>query len=306
MVEPNRFVVTGATGWVGRSVLHQLQQQIAAKQFNQQVLAFGRLENQIHSSAYADQDAITIPIHPLNRLPDMLEGMTNTAIIHTAFVTRDRIEQAGLANYIKLNTEISDLLSNALQRIRNGRVIVTSSGAAAAVAQSEPSPELLAENPYAVLKLEEERRLCAVAETQVLRIYALTGRFIRDPHVFAIGDFLQCVPGRKAIQVRAPFPVVRGYGHAGDIAKFAIAWLTSGQPAAAPLATISHQISLLGLATRITQLYDLPPVVCPLAMTGKPDIYTHSSEDYLMSLRQYGISPLPLDAQIDDTLTGIV
>ena len=43
----DKIYVTGATGWVGKTFMHELQSIIPAGEFNQKVIAFGSKENKV-------------------------------------------------------------------------------------------------------------------------------------------------------------------------------------------------------------------------------------------------------------------
>ena len=81
------FIVTGATGWVGRNFLHELQKIYSAEIFNKSVLAFGSRKTVIKSTAYLGNQII-IPIFPLKSINEYIESKNNLKIIHTAFLTR--------------------------------------------------------------------------------------------------------------------------------------------------------------------------------------------------------------------------
>ena len=51
-----KFYVTGATGWVGRTFLHELQSIIPPQEFNKKVFAFGSKLTTIKSTNYPDKD----------------------------------------------------------------------------------------------------------------------------------------------------------------------------------------------------------------------------------------------------------
>ena len=81
-------------------------------------------------------------------------------------------------------------------------------------------------NPYAALKQEEEqlwRRSGAVRMATVFGVYAASGRFIKDPKVFALSDTSRALAGEQ-IEIRSERPVLclRACGH--DDAVFGRCW----------------------------------------------------------------------------------
>ena len=95
-----------------------------------------------------------------------------------------------LRRFIETNKQITSAVSEFLKKSKNSRVVNISSGAATAIEEKKRSAFRNESDSYGVLKLDEEYTLTALSTTQVFRIYALTGRFIRDPQIFAIGDLL--------------------------------------------------------------------------------------------------------------------
>ena len=53
------YIVTGATGWVGKNLLHCLQKIIDRRQFNNEVFCFANKKRKISSTAYREK--IEIP-----------------------------------------------------------------------------------------------------------------------------------------------------------------------------------------------------------------------------------------------------
>ena len=69
MFENNeKFIITGASGWVGKNFLHELQKVYSPNFFNQNVFAFGSKKQVIESTAYSNKDKIQIPIYPISQL----------------------------------------------------------------------------------------------------------------------------------------------------------------------------------------------------------------------------------------------
>ena len=161
-------------------------------------------------------------------------------------------------------------------------------------------------DPYGVLKSEEERRLSEIAQTLVLRAFAVSGRFIRDPEQFALGDFLLRALAGMPIAIKAPMPVIRGYGHTGDMVNLAFRWLWSDHlPPAHPIAAASQQVELLELATLISSLYDLETPYSAIDTRLFPNRYTADPLPYVNMLQEFGIVPRSLEEQIFDTAIGV-
>jgi nucleoside-diphosphate-sugar epimerase len=297
------FLVTGATGWVGRSVLHELQKLIPAACFNDRVYAFGSKPGTIFSTAYLKNSEITIPIYPLLNISSFARSR-KIYVIHSAFLTKDRLPAYGYSSFVDTNRWITETICNALSIADESRVVEISSGAAALSAERGESCLDAAVDLYGFLKHAEEQILTEVTVTQVFRIYALSGRFIRDPLSFALGDFLISALNNSAISLNARGPVIRGYANASDVAKTALSWLMSQESSDAPISTITHTVSLKTLAAMITSIFQLPPFAT-YALTEPPNSYSDSPLAFLDKMFSYCLTPMTLEEQILDTATGL-
>jgi nucleoside-diphosphate-sugar epimerase len=300
-----RLVITGATGWVGRTALHELQRLLTPEEFQERVLAFASTPRQIPSTAYPKPEEISLSVQALESMPDLLKGCRNVALLHAAFLTKDRLDQVGIDAFIERNQTITATVCAAIADLPCVRVVAISSGAASQVDPQGDLEQQISTNPYGALKRREELRLAQVAPTQVLRLYALTGRFIRDPHAFAIGDFLLQAQRGQPIQLQSTAEVLRGYGHAGDITRTAWKWLAGEESPGPAIATVSQEISLLQLAETISEVYHLPPVAHKIDRSLPRSIYSAPRKPYEDVMQKHGEVPLSLEEQILDTALGV-
>jgi nucleoside-diphosphate-sugar epimerase len=290
------LVITGATGWVGRTAVEVLHRLLPQPLFAERVRLFASRAGALSVAGGH------YPVHPLQSLPELAAAEPLAAVLHTAFLTRDRLVSVGQEAYVATNRWITQQVAQALLLAPSARAVVISSGAAAA------DPSLLEHDPYGVLKREEERLLADLVPSLILRIYALSGRFIRDPKRFALGDFLLMALRHEPIRIQAPMPVLRSYGHAGDITALAWRWLLASDIAPFPslLAAVSFNSDLLSLAQRITELYQLPPVQSSIDAHALPNRYIADPQSFLAALAHYGMIPTSLDHQLHDTAAGLV
>ena len=298
--------VTGATGWIGRTALHELQRLLGPETFSRRVRAFASRSRTIASTGFTDGVERAISVTSLAELPELASREPIETLLHTAFVTREHVERVGVEAYISVNRGITDLVCRSLKASPSARAVLISSGAAAALDAVSCLEEHLHADPYGVLKREEERRLGELENTLVLRAYAVSGRFMRDPEHFALGNFLLRALDGLPIVIKAPMPVIRGYGHAGDMVNLAFRWLWSDRlPPAHPIAAVSQEVELLELASLISSLYDLPPTSSDIDASLAPNRYTADPMTYGKMLHELGIVPLSMEKQIFDTAVGL-
>ncbi len=300
------LVITGATGWVGRTAAHELQRLLSPDQFLRRVRLFASCPGSILSSGYTDVAPFLIPVFPLKDLADLASLEPLKAVLHTAFLTRDRVAQVGQDDYVATNRWITAQVASALTAAPNARAVVISSGAAA-VHDHDSGRDLVAD-PYGVLKWEEEQILSSLLPTSlVLRLYALSGQFIREPSRFALGDFLLKAMRKESIRLDAANPVLRSYANAGDIAALAWRWLLNGNAknSSKILAATSSTTNLFDLASLITRLYDLPPMQSNMDPAAAPNSYTADTEPFLLAMHDHDLVPMSMEHQVIDTFNGL-
>jgi len=298
-----KILVTGATGWVGRSFLHELQFIIPADKFNSTVVAFASSATSLFSTNYSQEERISIPVYPLSSIVEHSNGQ-HILLFHSAFLTKDRISSYGLDAFIEINQRITEIVFRCVQASASSRIACISSGAASNAEKEQNTSIATFSDPYGHLKRSEEVRLSKIADTQVFRIYALTGQFIRDPQVFAIGDFLLKALNNNPIKINSSFPVIRSYVSAHDVAKCALSWLMSSDEPQEPIGASTHILTLRSLAGLISEIYSLPPLESS-PFTDRPNSYCCSPIAFYQILSRYDIKPLSMIEQILDTARGV-
>ena len=298
------IVVTGATGWVGRNFLHQLQLQFPHSIYKDKVLAFGSKSQIINSTAYNSIEKIKI--HPLSSMNKLLKKKKNLSFIHTAFLTRDKIKYYGIKKYIKTNREITKIVKDTLMSCPDSKSVIISSGAATNHDKEKSLCNSIFQDPYGCLKIEEENSLKTVSNCLILRLYALTGRFIRDPNIFAFGNFLLSAKKGNPIIIRSANKVIRSYGYAEDIAKVSINWLLSNKILKNKfIFAASHTLDLLNLAEKISNIYNLPKPICNYNKNLPSNDYTCITDNYINLLKDYNLEATKLVDQIKNSFLYI-
>jgi len=290
------IIVTGASGWIGRTILDQLAQLLPQEELITRLRAFSSQADLIHLD-----DGQSIATQPLTYLPAMAAHEGCAFLLHTAFLTPDRCPAIGHESYAAINRSITKLVESAISASPSVRVVHFSSGAAA-FAESKQALSSAATQLYGALKLEEERSFQSIAPTLILRIYALSGRHMREPRRYALGDFIDQALLGKPIQIQSIRPVVRGYVHADCLAELAIRWLLSDL--AAPhkaLNAVTHEVNLIDLARCVAAVFGGLGVRVPDQSAHNPSIYIGNPERCLAMIKILGIRVPSLEDQIRDT-----
>lgn len=293
------WVLTGASGWFGRTALWEYERLFGPEALRQEVLPFASRVKSIDFGS---------PMGPIQAvsLEDLDRIQHATGLIHLAFLTRDRLPVIGVERYIQINRAITARIENFLHRNPSVPIITTSSGAAAVLDGQKPD---LYGNPYATLKQEEERlwlRNGTSRKAAVFRVYAASGRFIKDPSIFALSDFLAKAKAGQQIQVYSKRPVIRSYVHVGTLMR--LFWAMLREPLAQSVLQVDacmDTFSLVDLAKIISRLWNLPEPLFSIDPSLGEDRYEADCRPFRDLLLYYHIAPLKLEEQLREAAADL-
>lgn len=297
---PGPILLTGASGWFGRTALWEYENLLGPEALRREVLPFASAPRTIDFGS---------PHGPVRALPleEIQHAPQARGLLHLAFLTRERLAIEGLDAYIQKNRAITAAVAALIERSPTMPIITTSSGAAAALDGREPDLE---GNPYATLKQEEEalwRRQAHQRMAVVFRVYAASGRFLKDPKIFALGDFIAQAQAGQPITVRSPRPVIRSYVHVGTLMRLAMAMLLQPLPPGfLRVDAGTHTLSLLDLATLIANQWNQPPPLCKIDPNLPADVYTANTTSFLNLLDRYKLTSPSMGQQIHETSEAIM
>ena len=294
-----RWVITGASGWFGRTALWEYEALHGPEALRADVVACASAAKPIDfGSPHGPIQAVGL---------EALEQIHNSSgLIHMAFLTRDRVAEIGLERYIQINRDITACIATFLQNNSAVPIITTSSGAAAVLDGQTPD---LQGNPYATLKQEEEalwRHSSVSRMAAVFRVYAASGRFIKDPRIFALSDFLSKANAGQPIQVRSQRPVIRSYVHVGTMMRLFWAMLRGPLPSGfLQVDACMETFSLVELAQIISRLWGLPEPQVAIDLSLVADRYEADSARFLDLLSRYNIKAPDLPEQLREAANGL-
>lgn len=291
------LVLTGGTGWVGRNFISEIQKRLSLAEFQERVLIFGSKKGTIITNEFEEEGSVNIPVYPLSSLKNMLKKKPRIHLIHSAFLRKEKILKIGLKKYIQTNREITNCVSELLKSSNDSKSVSISSGAATLYEKNKKSIE---DDPYGFLKLNEENKLAEVSECMKLRIYGLTGKFINNPELFALGSFLISAKEKKEIEIKSKHQVIRSYGFASDIAKFGLSWLNSNDGSDSIFAA-TETIALHELADKITKMFNLKSFKHQIDPKLTPDEYICDTDNFKKMLSKYKLKITSMEDQILDT-----
>jgi nucleoside-diphosphate-sugar epimerase len=201
--------LTGATGWLGRSLLEVPNDSTTPHRFS----IYGR-----NSSTILNDLGKSFKIKPFDLQAIAKDEYEVFAPL--AFATRDKITKMNLEEYINANKRI---IADAVSVILRGNVrsvINISSGVVSHKSESQqadPSYKV-----YAELKEFQEQEFAAACDatgSQFIncRVYSLSGIDMIEPSKFAIGNLVQQAILKGAIELNSKSSVIRRYMDSRDL-----------------------------------------------------------------------------------------
>ncbi len=294
------IAVVGATGWMGRASLDLLGE-VLGPALEGRVRAFSSRQTPIRLAS--GQTLMSEPLSALSALPQR-----PTVFLHYAFLTKDRVADFSLSDFVALNRQIADTVVHAAQTVPVRGLFVPSSGAV--YRPDRTLDDDITANPYGVLKVEDERRFLDLAERLgcplvVPRVFNLAGPYINKHGAYALSSILLDILGGGPVRLRATQPVLRSYIHVSDLVGLALAHLLCGDGSALPPFDTAgeREIEVGELAELAREILGVSGVVIerPALTTGSPNRYVGNGATMATLARSRGLSLRALPAQIADT-----
>ena len=293
-----QILITGATGWMGRSILNSFANSDLCQ--NNNIIAFAKDETEIILQRQ-DKENIIIPEKKLSDIKKYGQDTGWNYIIHTAFLTQDKLKEISKKNFTEQNISIINTIKNFLTEFKSTKLFAFSSGTTKYKSISDS-------NPYRSLKIMEENMIKTFCKSYfILRVYGLSGFYMRDYDSFAFGDFVKCALLKKRINIRSHNNKIRGYVSAKDLAELSLSWIKSKDIREnKTIDAVTENISLIDLANKISQKYGLEKPKHSINFKLKEENYSASSYEFLKILETYGLKPTNIDNQIEETYQGLL
>lgn len=287
----DRILVTGASGWLGRTALDllaPLRLPTLALASVARTIRVG--DREIECRVWDDRE---------------VAAFAPTVVLDCAFLTRDRVADLSLDDYVGANRTLTERLVFAT-RLPDVRLALTvSSGAAVYPSDALQGP--IEDNPYGYLKREAEYRLAEAAEQSgavpvVARAWSISGAHVQKPQGYALASMIRDAHA-GAIRIMARRNVFRRYVLADELLAMGIA---EGSIGAATIDSGGELVEMGELAARVAS------VVRPEAIISRgevdpsnPDRYHSDGQDWAERCQRWDLTSAPLDAQIEITARGV-
>lgn len=292
--DKRRIVVTGARGWVGRTLLELIDEALGPEA-GERLACFGSARDEIVLSS--GRCVSQAPLAGIAQLP-----CRPTMLFHLAFLTMDKVRMMSAEAYTAANRAISDQVLAALDPLGVDRLFVASSGAAAQADNPAAAADL---QLYGALKRDDELRFAqwarAVSEPRraaICRIFSVSGPFINKHTTYALADLILRGQRGEPVAVQSPRPVWRSYVAVSELVELALAVLLApeGEEVQA-FDTGGEPVELGVLAERIAAATGAP--VESRAITDQnANRYCGDHAAWLQLLRRHGLEHVDLDRQI--------
>lgn len=299
-----RLVVVGATGWYGKTIIHEYVRKYGHQAATDNLLLFASrpallrlaVDGNIHVFAVADlSDA-----HQQSF--DGYDGL-----IWYAFILKNRLPTIGTAAYRTANERIANHVFSCLQNNPHLRTVFFSSGAAYGLTEC-PAYEV---DPYAHLKIVYERELSHCCPLVTIYPYATLGKYASDHSSFAASSFISQALKTGRIIINAKMGVVRSYGSVHDFSRLLLRlyerpdWTNTDIPE--KIVPVTHTLDLNQLAHEIAFAIGQDiNIITSIDPKLPPSVYVSSDYSFGAQLSHFGITPSSLTQQLNEMIAGQV
>ncbi|WP_185829172.1 NAD-dependent epimerase/dehydratase family protein [Sphingomonas ginkgonis] len=290
-----RLVLTGAGGWLGLATLELLAETLGPS-FTSRVVAFGSARRTLRL-----RDGTAIDQRPLEEIVALRPQAT--LVLHTAFLTKDKVAGMSEQAYVAANRRISDTMFGALDAIGADGLFLASSGAAGFADDPAAAPDL---RLYGRLKRDDEERAAVWAAERsgtaaIARIFSLTGPYINKPHNYALASFLLDALAGRPIEVRAATRVVRSYAAIRDLVALSLSLLLRRADAITRFETGGVPMEMGEIAAAVSVVTGGPGFVRAPLGEGEDNIYAGDDRQWHSLLAGEGLAPTPFAEQLRET-----
>ncbi len=288
----DRILITGASGWLGRTALDLLAPLgLPTLAIASRARLIRVADCEIECRVWDEREVV---------------AFAPSVLLDCAFLTQDRVADMPLGEYVAANRVLTERLVYATQ-LSNVRLALTvSSGAAVHPHDAFEGP--IEDNPYGYLKREAEHRLAQAAADSgavpvVARAWSISGAHVQKPQGYALGSMIRDADA-GAIRIKARRPVFRRYVLADELLALGIA---EGGVGPASIDSGGELVEMAELAERVAA------VVRPDAVITRGEVDPHNPDRYHSDgaawenrCQKWGLTSATLDRQIEITARGVL
>jgi nucleoside-diphosphate-sugar epimerase len=289
------ILVTGATGWLGKSSINFLLNNNFA------------IKNIIAAaSSNKSMDLGKLTAIPVEDFFNLNPSEEIDGIIHLAFLTREKVDSLTFENYVKINNQITSKAVNLVKTVKPKWVVNVSSGAVFN-SKNKELEQSLKNNPYGFLKLIEENELKVAAHAVganliIGRLWGASGTFMQLNRAYALSDFIFQAYTEKKIIVNSNKTVLRRYVDSevfmGALIECALMGRDLVIDSGGPLVEIGELASVVGEA------FGVEEILRPKILSTKADDYYPRGEQFKAIADEFNLPITDIRQQVASTIAG--
>lgn len=281
-----KFLVTGASGWIGLGFLNQLKVKFG-DDFKNRIIAVSSNKNDVGKNICLNQNfKFEETLKTVNYDYDFSKDFCYD-IIHLGYPSKNIINEMGEKKFqddCDLNRKFMvDFINN--HQVSN--LIFSSSGAI-----------YNHQDLYAKNKIADENLLQNLAKEKkfnlfIARIFNIGGHFVKKPENFALYNFLLQAKNHKKIIIESKNDVYRSFAHLNNLAELFCNWLLDENKNSLEIIDIcaDKSIELKALAQKITKIFNLNCEIISPHYNEKTttEFYVGNAKKYYDLMQKYHI-----------------
>jgi nucleoside-diphosphate-sugar epimerase len=299
---PPRLVVVGATGWYGKTLVHEYVLAYGARAAADNLLLYASRPSLL--SLEIKGRSLKLPVADLAEAPRQSLGDFD-GLLWYAFILKNKLPAIGAEAYRIANERIATHVFDCLSANPHLRTAFFSSGAAYGLTKC-PAYE---DDPYAHLKIHYERKLSRYGPLVTIYPYATLGKYVPDHFSFAAASFIYQAITTGRIVIEAKNPVVRSYGSVHDFSRLLLRlfehkhWTNGSIPYS--IVPVTHTLELIQLAHEVAAALEQEiDIINSIDINTSASVYITSDFSYGAQLSRFGLVPSGLTQQLRDMMKG--
>lgn len=292
---PLKIIVTGATGWIGRSALEAIDRSFPG---NIELIGISRSPKLLTLDSGRIVKLVT--------KNDKSIQQNIIGIVHAAFPTQNLITHMGPDKY---NSECDTLLNwlrDFLQISKPDWLISISSGVLSVGNSSDPrhSGDLALYSKWK--KIEENIALeSSIKSVLIGRLFSASGRFMTKPKSYALGDFVTSGILGETICIRSLRESKRSYIDAEEFLGVLLKSVKMNERLV--IDSSGTVLSMVELATIVQKFFPKSTLEVPSNLqSGSDDYFSRDPLRFEILAKTSNIEISGIDEQISRTITGIM
>lgn len=264
----DQIVIYGAKGWVGRSAVELLIEDMQHLKKHQILLIGSKTEL---------AEKVNLPLDVYSAVDANKYLGQSILFLNAAYLRREKLADMRAEEYEKKNEEIIEF---ALNLIKNGNIRTFVNLSSGVASQGSLENLHLVTDLYAKAKIKDEvlfSQACELMKVQLIncRIYAMSGRFVNEFNHLALTSFIgQAINDPYSISVKSP-TTLRTYIDSGDLVEVLFSLALTGK---------NYQIDSGGELTSLGELANVVSKAAKGSTVDKPENFEKSADyfgDYL-------------------------